>query len=108
MLSEACKGPQVVREHALGLSCLWDARGEAQAGTSGNGALPADPEEEQQRLPFTTWKFRPDGVSQRTIDFIWCVCGPMRVIGCLGEGLATHACAGVECHVYPAQQGDGG
>jgi hypothetical protein len=58
---------QVVRDHWLGLSCIWDWTG-AQ---SSNGTVPA---------PFTTWKFRPDGVSQRTIDFIWCVSACMATL----------------------------
>ncbi|CAL8468539.1 g8079 [Coccomyxa elongata] len=53
--SAAC---QVVRDHQLGLSCIWDWL----AAQSSNGST---------SVPFTTWKFRPDGVSQRTIDFIW-------------------------------------
>ena len=54
---------QVVRDHHLGLQCICDAHSLESA--AGNGA--ACPQEE----PFTTWKFRSDGVSKRTIDFIW-------------------------------------
>ncbi len=54
---------QVVRDHQLGLQCIWDA--ESPRNNSCNGA--ACPEQE----PFTTWKFRSDGASKRIIDFIW-------------------------------------
>jgi hypothetical protein len=53
---------QVVRNHRLGLSCMWEWP--SMEGATSNGTSPA-------ATPFTTWKFRPDGVSQRTIDFIW-------------------------------------
>ena len=69
----------MVREHGLGLCCTWDAAREeggqaASSSDSGNGASPAQGASmgDAERAPFTTWKFRPDGVSQRTIDFIWC------------------------------------
>ena len=54
---------QVVREHELGLQCIWDETGPAPPSSYGASC----PEQE----PFTTWKFRSDGVSKRTIDFIW-------------------------------------
>ena len=54
---------QVVRDHPLGLQCIWDAQ--RPDSPSSNGA--SCPEEE----PFTTWKFRSDGASKRTVDFIW-------------------------------------
>ncbi|EIE22477.1 DNase I-like protein [Coccomyxa subellipsoidea C-169] len=86
--SSAC---QVVREHWLGLSCIWDWA----AAHSTNGSVPA---------PFTTWKFRPDGVSQRTIDFIWFSKDPrlrllrrwrMPTEGDIGE-------QGLPCERYPS------
>ena len=54
---------QVVRDHQLGLQCIWDDASPVQ--NSSNGA--SSPEQE----PFTTWKFRSEGVSKRTIDYIW-------------------------------------
>lgn len=67
--------PQVVREHGLGLCSTWDAseQGEPASSSPGNGASPvrAFTMGDEEGAPFTTWKFRPDGVSQRTIDFIW-------------------------------------
>ncbi|CAL5221334.1 g3509 [Coccomyxa viridis] len=58
--SPAC---QVVRDHHLGLECIWDAHPPNSAASNGASC----PEKE----PFTTWKFRSDGASKRTIDFIW-------------------------------------
>ncbi len=55
---------QVVRDHHLGLECIWDAHPPNSAASNGASC----PEKE----PFTTWKFRSDGASKRTIDFIWC------------------------------------
>ena len=62
---------QVVREHGLGLACTWDPPG-ISGNTFGNGAAPAGACEPGEEAPFTTWKFRPEGVSQGIIDFIWC------------------------------------
>ena len=58
---------QVVRDHKLGLQCIWDDASRVQ--NSSNGA--SSPEQE----PFTTWKFRSEGVSKRTVDYIWWALG---------------------------------
>lgn len=73
---------QVVRDHWLGLTCIWDS---AAAASSNGSAPPA--------VPFTTWKFRPDGVSQRTIDFIWCAdhCCPWSRV----STYTVHQCIGL-------------
>lgn len=70
---------QVVRDHQLGLSCIWDW----MAAHSSNGST---------SVPFTTWKFRPDGVSQRTIDFIWCAPASVRHVcpSCKGPTSLCH------------------
>ena len=60
---------QVVKSHQLGLQCIWDAACPTQ--NSSNGA--SSPEQE----PFTTWKFRSEGVSKRTIDYIWWALGQL-------------------------------
>ena len=65
---------QVVREHGLGLACTWDLPG-ISASPSSNGAAPAGGGKPWEEAPFTTWKFRPEGVSQGIIDFIWCATG---------------------------------
>ena len=55
---------QVVRDHPLGLQCIWDAQRPDSAATNGGSCPEGEPF-------FTTWKFRSDGASKRTIDFIW-------------------------------------
>ncbi|KAK9828585.1 hypothetical protein WJX72_000894 [[Myrmecia] bisecta] len=56
--SGAC---QVLRRHGLGLQCLWDEPVSPSVPDSDGGAS----------RPFTTWKYRPGGESQRIIDYIW-------------------------------------
>ena len=58
-------GWQVVEEHSLGLSSIWEEQAEACSEVDGRAAC-AD------AAPFSTWKFRPGEASCRISDYIWC------------------------------------